>query len=98
MFLQVGKNFKMDMNFDKMPRVQAIPRIAYGQNWSWSGGGPKLGLSVQDTEDGKGVKVIDVDDEGNAEKAGIKEEDVITEIDGKAVNNTDEVVKIDKGK
>lgn len=81
----------MDMNFDyKMPRIQSVPGI------SWSGGGPKLGLSVQDTEDGKGVKVIDVDDEGNASKAGIKEDDVITAVDGKAVNSTDEIAKIIK--
>lgn len=74
------------------------PRIgnSLGQSWTWSGSGngPKLGLSVQDSEDGKGVKVIDIDDEGNAAKNGIKEDDVITEIDGKAVNSADEVAKI----
>lgn len=94
-----GQNYyKMEipeLNFDQMPRGQSIPRIQ-GQNWSWSGGGPKLGLFVQDTEDGKGVKVIDVDEDGNASKAGIKEEDVITEVDGKAVNSADEVAKIVK--
>jgi serine protease Do len=55
---------------------------------------PKLGLSVQDTEDGKGVKVIDVDDEGNANKAGVKQDDVITSINDKEVNSADEVAKI----
>jgi serine protease Do len=84
-----------ELHFDQMPRVQTIPRIQ-GQNWSWSGGGPKLGLFVQDTEDGKGVKVVDVDEDGNASKAGIKEEDVITEIEGKTVNSADEVVKVVK--
>ena len=84
-------NFKMDM--DMMPKIQTIPRMN-GQNWSWSGGNPKLGLSVQDTDDGKGVKVIEVDDESNAQKAGIKEEDVITEVNGKAVNGADEMAKI----
>ena len=62
----------------------------------WSGGTPKLGLSVQDTDDGKGVKVIEVDDESNAKKAGIKEEDIVLEFDGKAVNSTDEIVKVIK--
>src|SRR5882724_3334527 len=88
--------FKMDMgdmNLGKtMPRVKS----PYGEGWSWSGGGPKLGLSVQDTEDGKGVKVIDVDDESNSVKAGIKEDDIITEVDGKAVNGADEMAKIVK--
>lgn len=97
-----GGNFKMEMpemDFERiMPKIQTVPRVMTpnGQNWnwSWSGGGPKLGLSVQDTDDGKGVKVIEVDDESNAEKAGIKEEDVITEVDGKAVNGADEMAKI----
>jgi len=100
---KVAPDFKMDMgdmNLDNiMPRGQTIPRIRttpYGQNWSWSGGNPKLGLSVQDTDDGKGVKVIEVDDESNANKAGIKENDIITEVDGKAVNSTDEISKIIK--
>jgi serine protease Do len=94
--------FKMDMgdmNFENiMPKIQGMPRVMApnGQNWNlnWSGGAPKLGLSVQDTDDGKGVKVIDVDEEGNAEKAGIKEDDIITDVDGKAVNSADEMAKI----
>ncbi|MBL7745734.1 MAG: PDZ domain-containing protein [Chitinophagaceae bacterium] len=96
---QYNFNFD-DMDFDKiMPKIQAIPRVytpRAGQNWNWSGGGPKLGLSVQDTDDGKGVKVIEVDDESNAAKAGIKEDDVITEVDGKATNSVDEISKIIK--
>jgi serine protease Do len=90
----------MNLNLGKvMPRIQSIPRTLSpygGQNWNWSGGGPKLGLSVQDTDDGKGVKVIEVDDESNANKAGIKDDDIITEVEGKAVNSADEVAKIIK--
>lgn len=93
--------FKMDLggiDFDKsIPRALTIPRTPMpGQNWSWAGGAPKLGLSVQDTDDGKGVKVIEVDEESSAKKAGIKENDVITEVDGKAVNSTDDMVKMIK--
>ncbi len=97
-----GENFRTEMgglDFDrKSLRELTIPRVpgAYGQNWSWSGGSPKLGLSVQDTEDGKGVKVIEVDEESNAAEAGIKEEDIVTEVDGKTINNTDEMVKVIK--
>ena len=40
--------------------------------------------------------MIEVDQESNAAKAGLKEEDLITEIDGKAVNSTDETVRIIK--
>ena len=89
------KNFKMDLG-DFAPRAQTIPRVysTPRMNWSWSGNGPKLGISVQDTEDGKGVNVIEVDEDGNPAKAAIKEDDVITEVDGKAVNSADEIAKL----
>src|SRR5574338_357106 len=63
-------NFKMpDMNFNEvMPRIQGVPRVPEG-NWNQlfvTPGRPRLGLSVQDTDNGKGVKVIDVDDDGKA--------------------------------
>jgi len=51
----------------------------------------KLGLKIQDTEDGKAVKVLDVDKDSPAEKAGLKKDDLVTEIGGKKVSNTDEV-------
>jgi serine protease Do len=47
----------------------------------------KFGIRAQDTEDGKGVKVLDVDDESTAAKAGIKEGDIITRFDGKEINS-----------
>jgi len=89
---------EFNLNFDDMartvPRTPVAPRV-YGQGFSWnSNGSPKLGLSVQDTDDGKGVKVLEVDEETNAAKAGIVEGDIITEVDGKAVNSTDEISKI----
>ena len=92
-----GHDFKMelgDMDFKNiMPKIQSVPRTP-GTSWNWTGGGPKLGLSIQDTDDGKGVKVIEVDEESNAAKAGVKEDDVITEVDGKAVNSADEMAKL----
>jgi serine protease Do len=92
-----GQNFKMEMpDYNELlaPRVQATPRMRYGQ--AWSSGAPRLGLSVQDTDDGKGVKVIDVDDESNAAKAGLKENDIITNFNGTEVNSADEVAKLVK--
>ena len=91
-----GKDFKMDMDYNEMlaPKVQVAPRIRYGQ--AWSSGAPKLGLSVQDTDDGKGVKVLEVDEESNAAKAGLKENDIITNFNGTEVNSADEVAKLVK--
>ena len=90
-----GQNFKMDMpEYRELltPKVQGVPR----QNWSYSGGAPKLGLSVQDTDDGKGVKVIEVDEESNAAKAGLKENDIVTHFNDKEVNSADEVARLVK--
>jgi len=93
--LAPGKDFKMDMpEYRELlaPKIQGMAR----QNWSWSGGQPRLGLSVQDTDDGKGVKVIEVDEESNAAKAGLKENDIVTHFNDKEVNSADEVAKLVK--
>jgi serine protease Do len=68
---------------------EMMPMEAYG----YAAGRPKLGLSIQDTEDGVGVKVLDVDDESVAAKAGIKEGDIILGIDDTDVKGTDDVLR-----
>jgi len=77
----------MDFEVPPVPDMPETPRIsAYG--WSRK---PKVGLQVQDLEEGKGVKVLDVDSESPAAKAGLKENDIITELDGKELSNLDEL-------
>lgn len=49
--------------------------------------GEKLGIRVSDLETGDGVKVTEVEKNSKAEKAGIKANDVIVEIDGGPVKN-----------
>lgn len=78
-------NFKSDFNFD-MPGL----RNRDGFNFDFSRK-PRLGMAIEDTEDSKGVKVTDVDDETPAYKAGVKKEDIITSINGKAVSSVDEI-------
>lgn len=51
----------------------------------------KLGVKIQDTEEDKGVKILDVDKDSPAEKAGLKKDDIVTEIAGKKITNTDEM-------
>jgi len=50
----------------------------------------KLGIKIQDTEESNGVKILSVDKDSPAEKAGLKTGDVLTEVGGKKVTNTDE--------
>ncbi|MEO5891990.1 MAG: PDZ domain-containing protein [Ferruginibacter sp.] len=50
----------------------------------------RLGLKIQDTEEGGNVKVIDVEEGSAAEKAGLKKDDIITEIGGEKIENTDD--------
>lgn len=52
---------------------------------------PRLGLQVQDLEEGDGVKVSNVNDDSPAAKAGLKEDDIITQINGTDIKNVDDV-------
>ncbi|HEX6429448.1 MAG TPA: PDZ domain-containing protein [Niastella sp.] len=98
----LGKRKGNTFNFQS-PRIDAIPDF----NFEWKDNGmspriysygkPRIGIKAQDTEDGKGAKVLSVDDESAAEKAGIKEDDVITEFDGKKINSADELASAARG-
>lgn len=79
-------NFKSgDLNFT-MPRIPDMK----GMDFNFEGRRPRLGIGIQDLEDGKGVKVLDVDNDTPAGKAGLLKDDVITGIDGKPVTSVDE--------
>lgn len=65
------------------------------------GNSMRFGIRAQDDEDGKGAKVLDVDDESTAAKAGLKEGDIITRFDGKeikSVTDLTEAARAAKGK
>lgn len=50
----------------------------------------KLGIKIQDTEEGNGVKILDVDTDSPAATAGVLKDDILTELNGKKITNTDE--------
>ena len=52
---------------------------------------PKVGLQIEDVEEGDGVKILGVDENTPAEKAGLKKDDVLTELDGANLKNVDEL-------
>ncbi|MEY4380917.1 MAG: hypothetical protein RJA92_297 [Bacteroidota bacterium] len=49
--------------------------------------GPKLGISIEDVSEGTGAKVLEVTEGSAAAKAGIVKNDVITAVDGAAIND-----------
>jgi serine protease Do len=53
---------------------------------------PRLGLKIQDMEDSSGVKIQNVISGSPADKAGLKEGDIIKEINGEKVTNVDKVM------
>lgn len=54
-------------------------------------GRPRLGLQIEDLEEGSGVKVLDVNDDTPAAKAGLKKDDVITSFNGKEIKSVDDI-------
>ena len=65
----------------------------FGDVFQYHNARPRLGLKVQDTEEGKGVKVLEVDEGSAAEKAGIKENDIITSFEGKEITSASELAR-----
>jgi len=63
----------------------------YNFSFAWDDK-PRLGIAAQDTEEGKGVKILEIDDEDSpAAKAGLKENDIITQVNGKAITSTEDL-------
>ena len=84
-----------------MPELPTPPNAPHAFNFNgdhFEGFGmrndrPKFGFSIADNEDGDGVKITNIKTESNAEKAGLKKDDLVTEINGTVVKNTDELKK-----
>ncbi len=90
----LGKAHKMTQTFQySMPDMQGfefkkiMPPMDNFPGFEGFKGRARLGIHAQDTEEGKGVKVLEVDEESAAAKAGVKEGDIITRFDGKEVNS-----------
>ena len=79
-----------------MPDMPRVPRMEFNREFNFDGmegqfaSRQKLGLKIQDTEDGNAVKILDVETASAAATAGLQKDDLITEIAGVKVQNTDE--------
>lgn len=102
--VSLGKR-QQTMVFEGMPFLQELERGQFpgdgfgNRDFDFRFNGPaqpRLGIRAQDTEEGKGVQVIEVDEGSAAEKAGIRKGDVITVFDGKEINSVNELVDISR--
>lgn len=64
-----------------------FPNFSYGSPAS-----PTMGIKIQDTETDGGVKIIEVRKGSDAAKAGLAEGDIIKEVNGTTVRNTDTMI------
>ncbi|MES2330956.1 MAG: PDZ domain-containing protein [Bacteroidota bacterium] len=86
---------RMKERLREMPRMEGMDRLRVmpkidGMEF-YGSRRPRLGLEIQDVEEGKGVKILDVDSDTPASKAGLQKDDVISEVDGKGVATVDEL-------
>lgn len=74
-----------DFNFDMpgMPKMKGMDFDFHRK--------PRLGMGIQDLAEGKGVKILEVDSESAAARAGLQKDDVVTEVDGKSVASVDDL-------
>jgi serine protease Do len=77
-------NYNYKFRMPPMPDMDMMP---------WGMRQPKLGIKAQDTEDGVGVSVLEVQDSTAAAKAGLKKGDIILQFNGAEVNSTNELLE-----
>ena len=83
---RLGRGFRIspDQNFNfELPELDALNARINKK--------PKLGISVEDTESGDGVKIKNVTAGSPAEKAGLKSNDIITEFDENKVSDVNDL-------
>lgn len=80
-------NYNYRYSLPDLGNLSFGPDIA--SSWSMP---PKIGIKAQDSEEGKGVNVLEVAEGSSAEKAGLKKGDVITSVDDNEVNSANELV------
>ncbi|RYY41125.1 MAG: PDZ domain-containing protein [Chitinophagaceae bacterium] len=79
-------------SFDMNIQPPAAPTLPNAGNFYFrSSDRPRLGVSVTDLEEGKGVKVTEVDEETPAAKAGLQKDDIITKVDEDEIEGTDDL-------
>lgn len=85
--LRRGFRISPDQNFKfEMPEMPELDGLTYPSNKK-----PKLGISIEDTESGDGVRIKNIVAGSNADKAGLKVNDIITQFDNKKVTDVSDL-------
>ncbi len=90
--MKTEKVFKwndMDKMVEEMPRMMAPLMERRGMGMMMNK--PKLGLKVQDVEEGDGVKILEVDENSAAAKAGLQKDDIVSSINNESCKNVDDL-------
>ena len=74
-----GNNY--DFNMPQMP----------GNQFYFHNNRARLGIKIEDTQDGNGAKILSVEQGSAAQKAGLKTGDVITQINGEKIKDANDV-------
>ncbi|MEO7962166.1 MAG: PDZ domain-containing protein [Ginsengibacter sp.] len=85
-----GPNKNFDYNF-QMPRVPGSGNMPNTFFKYFRNDNVKLGVKVEDTKDETGAKVLEVTTGSAADKAGLKKDDIITELAGEKVNDINDL-------
>ena len=80
----MGQYFNGNSNNFTMPQIP-------GNQFYFNNRKPKLGIKIEDTEDGDGAKILNIDEGSAAQKAGLKSGDIITQINGEKIKNARDV-------
>ena len=92
--MKTEKVFKwndMDKMVEEMPRMMAPLMERRGMGMGMMMNKPKLGLKVQDVEEGEGVKILEVDENSAAAKAGLQKDDIVSSINNESCKNVDDL-------
>lgn len=97
-FVKIGKRPKEGLHYSIIEKKEGIKPWFYSMRISFMG---KVGLKMQDlteqlgeyfgVKDGEGALITDVDEDGPAQKSGLKAGDVIVGVDGEKIEDTDDV-------
>lgn len=91
--IEMDANGFMEMPFEEMgerfPFVEGLP-LNEGRVFNYRGLRPKLGVKIQDVEEGEGVKILTVEENTAAHKAGLQVGDVIVKMEDKEVKGVDD--------